>query len=173
MLVKMRKLSAIPLLFSMVSKASAHCPLCTVGIAAVAGGATILGVKTQVIGLFAGALAISTALWIANAKNLRNHKKLALATLSYLATVLPLYQLMPGFWPVYVSIAGDYGSLLNRTYLVSTFISGSLIGAFTVAISPMLSKAISRLRNGRTMPFQGVILTLALLIVISIALQSA
>ncbi len=165
---------AIPfiLLVLVTPEVEAHCPLCTAGIAAAAGGAALLGVKTIVIGLFVGALAASTGFWIANMKKLSTLPKFAVAGLSYLVTVLPLTSAFPGSFPVYVSLAGDYGSLLNRTYLVNYFLSASLVGAVIVVVGPWLSGKLVEVRNGKKVPFQGVIITLSLLLVAALLLQN-
>lgn len=160
------------LLVLIIPEVEAHCPLCTAGIAAAAGGAALLGVKTIVIGLFVGALATSTGFWIANIKKLRTPHKFAVAGLSYLVTVLPLTSAFPGSFPVYISLAGDYGSLLNRTYLVNHFLSASLVGAVIVVFGPWLSGKLVELRNGKKVPFQGVIITLSFLLVAALLLQN-
>ena len=43
-----------------VQSVRAHCPLCTAGIMAVAGGATYFGVNKVVIALLVGAFGVST-----------------------------------------------------------------------------------------------------------------
>ena len=51
------------LIFS-VPLAYAHCLLCTMAVGAAAVTAKYYGVDTSIIGIFAGALAISIGLWI-------------------------------------------------------------------------------------------------------------
>ncbi len=155
----------------LIGKASAHCPLCTAGIAAIAGSAIFLGVKTVVIGLFVGALAVSMGFWVANARNLLYWKKMVLASVSFAITVLPLTSLMPGYIPVYISVAGDYGSLLNRTYLLNSFLTGSLIGGLAAVAAPRASQKITEMRNGKRIAFQGVIVTFTILIAIGAIMQ--
>lgn len=156
----------------LISRVEAHCPLCTAGVAAAAGGAALMGVKTSIVGLFVGAFAASTGFWIANKNSYTSlRSKLLLATASFLVTVLPVMPAAPGVIPVYISIAGDYGSPLNRTYLVNSFLSGSLIGAAIVAIAPWLSGKLTELRGGSRIPFQGVAVTLSSLLVAAIFMQ--
>ncbi len=151
----------------------AHCPLCTAGAAIAAGGALWLGVKAQVIGLFVGAFAVSLGWWISNLlkKQYIPHQKAVLILVSFLTTVLPLLPIMTPLYPVYVSIAGDYGSLLNRTYATNLFLFGSIIGGLIVSSTPWLSSKLTHLRNGKQLPFQGIALTFLLLIVISAIIQ--
>ncbi len=153
------------------SKVSAHCPLCTAGIAAAAGGAAFLGVKTTVIGLFVGAFAFSMGSWIGNIRKYGWLQKLILGLASYLITILPLAPMMNGVLPVYISVSGDYGSMLNRTYLFNGFVVGSLIGGMTAMMSPWLSNKIIDIRRGKRVAFQGVLLTLLLLIAVGIVIQ--
>ncbi len=155
----------------LIGKANAHCPLCTAGIAAVAGGAIFLGVKTVVIGLFVGALAISMGFWVGNVRNFVYWKKMILALISYGITVLPLMSLMPGYIPVYISVAGDYGTFLNRTYLFNSFLTGSLIGGIAAITAPWASQKITEIRNGKRIAFQGVIVTFTILIAIGAIMQ--
>nr|MBI4156615.1 hypothetical protein [Candidatus Woesearchaeota archaeon] len=161
-------------LFLLANKASAHCPLCTVGIAAAAGGAAWLGVSQIIIGLFTGALAVSMGYWISRMikKTYIPFQKTIIILLSFITTIVPLLNVMEGFYPAYISIVGSYGSLLNRTYLINAFLTGSLIGAIIVSISPYLSNFITRLRKNKTLPFQTTALTLSLLIMTSIIIEA-
>ena len=78
--------------------------------------------------------------------------------------------LFPGITPFYLSWGGEYGSLFNRTYLFNTFLIGSVLGGVIVSLTPFLSKKITEMR-GKIVPFQGVILTLALLLLVGTTLQ--
>jgi len=66
---------------------------------------------------------------------------------------------------------GGYGTLFNRTYLLNNFLMGSLLGGFVVCITPSMSSKITLLRKGKIVPFQGVILTLGLLVVLGTLIQ--
>lgn len=163
-------------LFILVKQASAHCPLCTVGAAAVAGGAVWLGVKLVVVGVFIGAFAVSLGFWAGRIikRKFIPMQKPVLIIVSFLTTVIPLISILSNehaVYPIYISMAGDYGSLLNRTYLLDQFFLGSLIGGVIVSLAPLISKKITSLRSGRTIAFQGSALTLVLLILIGVVLQ--
>ena len=151
----------------------AHCPLCTAGAAFVAGGAAILGVHRMVIGVFIGAFAASMGVWFGRVlrKRFMPLQKTIIFLLSYLLTVLPLWPLLKDSHPLLLNLAGDYGSLLNRTYLIDYYIIGGIIGSFIVIIAPFLSEKITSIRKGRHIPFQGIVLTFTLLIITGIALQ--
>lgn len=153
-----------------------HCPLCTVGAAVAVGGATWLGVDHLVIGLFLGAFAASMGFWIDRVIKQRYHKSFLgqttiLVASSYFLTVLPLLPLLKGMTPWYVSWFGAYGSLLNRTYLLNLPLLGSIAGALLVAVAPPFSKMITRMRKGKQFPFQGIVLTLSLLIITGTIVQ--
>ncbi len=160
-------------LLALMPSALAHCPLCTMGAAAAAGGAMYLGVNTIVVGLFIGAFAVSTGWWISRAlkKEYFSGQKWALIVLSFLLTIIPIMPLIPGITPLYISMMGDYGSLLNRTYLLNNFLLGSVVGGTIVSSTPWMSGKITAIRKGKMLPFQGVILTLALLVVIGVIIQ--
>jgi len=156
-----------------VNAVFAHCPLCTVGAAVAAGGAAWLGISTIVIGLFIGAFAASMGFWIGRAikKKFIPFQTTLLVVFSFATTVWPMLPLLSDARPWYVSIAGEYGSLLNRTYVLNFFVIGGLVGAVLVSITPWLSKKITGLRNGKMFPFQGTALTFALLLIIGTILQ--
>src|SRR3989338_8723108 len=162
------KAALIPLSFAAFAPAvSAHCPLCTAGIALAAGGAVYMGVNKAVIGIFVGAFAISTGWWVARLikKKLFRFQDTAIIFLSFLLTVLPLYPLLDqvtGF-PIYWF--GDYGSIFNKTYLIHISLVTSIIGGLIILLAPWLSKRISSLRGDKVFPFQGIVLSILLLIV--------
>ena len=158
-----------------VQIAFAHCPLCTVGAAAAAIGASWLGLSSFSIGIFMGAFALAMGLWIG--KLLKRKFKLPayiiwiFAIFSFVTTVVPLQPIMFDNSSIYVSIFGDYGSWLNSTYYVDKFVIGSIIGAVILVFSPYISRVLSKTRNNKTFPYQGMIITFGLLFVISLSLE--
>ncbi|MBI4140832.1 hypothetical protein HY485_03260 [Candidatus Woesearchaeota archaeon] len=150
----------------------AHCPLCTAGIMAVAGGATYFGVNKVVIALLVGAFGASTGLWVARSlkKEYFRFQKSVVVLSSFLLTVVPLLPFIYAIYPLQISFAGDYGSLLNRTYVLNASLLSSVFGAWIVAVAPWLSSRITNLR-GSHLPFQGIGLTLLMLIATSIVIQ--
>ncbi len=149
--------------------AYAHCPLCTVGAAAAAGGAAYLGVSTLVIAIFIGAFAVSIGWWIANAlkRQFFPFQKPALILFSFLTTVLPLAPLLSETKALYLPWIGAYG----QTYALNVFYVGALVGGVITSITPWLSKKISSLRGGKLVPFQGILLTLGLLVIVAVMMQ--
>lgn len=165
--------STLFFIFILLDDVMAHCPLCTAGAAIAAGGALWLGVDVIVVGLFIGAFAVSLGIWISNMikKNYIPYQKSAITLFSFIFTIVPIIPIVSNVTPLYISIAGDYGSLFNRVYLINSLLLGSFIGAFIVSIAPWLSKSITKYRKGRIIPFQGTILTLILLIIIGVIIQ--
>jgi len=153
--------------------ARAHCPLCTVGAAAAAGGAAYLGVDKAVIGIFLGAFAVSTGWWIARMikKQFIPYQLPALVVFSFLSTILPVIPLLKDIHPWYVAIAGPYGSLLHSTYVIDWFVIGAIVGGAIVCITPWLSQRLTKLRKGKFIPYQGIILTFVLLLLSGIIVQ--
>ncbi len=150
---------------------SAHCPLCTAGAGAVAGAAVLFGVQNSVVGLFLGAFAMALGLWFGKKLKFNlKYKEELVGVLSWVLTILPLMPLFKSYTALYVYLAGDYGSLLNRSYIVDKFIIGSIVGALIVYISPYISRRISEIRK-KTIDFQGIIITFVLLAVVGIIFQ--
>ena len=160
-------------LFVLIKSVEAHCPLCTVGVAAAAGGAAWLGVSKVVIGLFVGAFAVSTGWWVSKLikKEYIPHQRFWIIILSFVLTVIPIYPILSQVYPLFISWGGEYGSIFNRTYVLNLALVGTILGGGIVFITPWVSGKISSLRRGKIIPFQGVILTLSLLIILGIVLQ--
>lgn len=151
----------------------AHCPLCTAGAAVAAGGAVWLGVSKVVVSLFIGAFAVSMGFWFSNVlkKQYIPFQRLIIILASFLLTVIPILPIISSLSPLYISLTGDYGSLLNRTYLLNLSLFGSIFGGLIVCSTPSISNKITKLRKGKIIPFQGVILTFILLLIIGAIIQ--
>src|SRR3989338_315939 len=157
-----------------IKAAYAHCPLCTVGAAAAAGGAAYFGVSSSIIGIFIGAFAASVGWYAANLikKQYIPYQRAALVAFSFLTTIIPLLPLLGAQEPLSIFMFGDYGSWFYRTYLVNLFLIGSVIGGLIVCITPWMSRKITELRNGKLIPSQGIILTFSLLAIMSILAEA-
>ncbi len=164
-------LVGLPLLLA--KSVSAHCPLCTMGAAAAAGGALYFGVNSLVIGIFIGAFAVSTGWWVSRMlkKEYFKYQKWTIIILSFVLTLLPMLPFFTQISTFSIWWFGEYGSLFNRTYLLNDFLIGSFIGGIIVCSTPWVSAKITTVRQGKMIPFQGLILTLGLLISLGIILQ--
>ncbi len=153
------------------SKAAlAHCPLCTIGAGAIAIGASWLGVSAFSIGIFLGAFAIALGLWIGRLikRKFVPHQSLIVGLISFFTTIIPLRPLFYDNAAILVSLSGDYGSLLNRTYVIDKYIIGSIIGALIIIFSPKISIWLSKKMKNKFIPFQGMIISFGLLLVVSL-----
>ncbi len=161
-------LSLLPIVFSL-NLVSAHCPLCTIGAGAAAGAAVWLGVSKVVVAMFIGAFAMSMGMWFSKIikKQYIPFQKTIIILAVFLTTVFPIMPLFKAIGPLYLSFIGEYGI----TYAVNYSIASSFLGALVVFISPLTSKGLSKLRNGKIIPFQGVIITLLSLILIGAIIQ--
>lgn len=168
------KIAFFPFAFLFLARGvHAHCPLCTMGVAVVAGGAAWYGVSKAVIALFVGAFAVSTGWWFAKIikKKYVPFQGHLFVALSFFLTVIPLLPILKDIYPFYLSVGGDYGSLLNRTYVFNTAWIASILGGIIVAASPMISRTITQWRKGKTFPFQGIFLTLLFLILAGVIIE--
>jgi len=156
-------------IIALVPKAvSAHCPLCTAGAGALAILAASFGVSSVVVGVFVGAFSLALGLWLSSTvkKEYVRLQKLILATLIFLGTVVPIMPFIEHYAPFYVPFVGKYGT----TYVINLYILGVVIGAIVMSTSPYISVFVTKIRN-RHMPFQGIVITGILLVVISAIIQ--
>lgn len=159
-----------PLFIVLLTKSiMAHCPLCTIGAGAAAAGAVWLGVSKVVVALFIGGFAMSMGMWFSKIPKKRYipFQKTIIIAIIFLTTLLPLMPLFKAIGPLYLSFIGQYG----KTYAVNYSLASGLLGALIVFISPSLSKQITKSRKGKILPFQGVVLTLSLLVILGIIIQ--
>ncbi|HLD03614.1 MAG TPA: hypothetical protein VJC17_02465 [Candidatus Dojkabacteria bacterium] len=160
-----------PLVF--IVKAYAHCPLCVIGAGLAATGATFLGVKDIVVGIFIGAFGVSLGLWLSRliTRQFIPRQRLILTAIIFITTILPVMQFMDRYTSIYISWGGDYGSIFNTTYIFNLYFIGTLLGAFIMLVTPFLSKKLSRLRKGKLIPYQGLLITFSLLFISGLFFQ--
>jgi hypothetical protein len=170
----MRKTIAIFIaaLLTIPTMARAHCPLCTVGAGALAVLAASLGVSTPTVGVFIGGFALAMALWFAKLikKKYFSQQDLVVVIVIFLSTIIPLMPLIQEYRSLYVSIFGQYGTLFHNTYTINLYLVGALTGAVLLYLSPFISRKITAVR-GRTIAYQGVSITLVLLVLIGVIFQ--
>ena len=161
-------LSVLFIIF-LVPLVKAHCPLCTIGAGAAAAGAVWLGVSKIVVSLFIGAFAMSMGMWFSKIpkKKYFPFQKSAIIVVIFLTTLLPLTPLFSSIGPLYIPFVGEYG----LTYAVNYSLVSGLFGGLIVFSTPPLSKKITKLRKGKMIPFQGISITFALLIIVAGIIQ--
>lgn len=170
--MKKKILFTIPVLALVPKAALAHCPLCTAGAGALAVLAASLGVSSVVVGILIGAFALALSLWLAPMikKQYVPYQKEILTTLIFLGTVIPIMPLVRDYGPLYLSLSGEYGTLLHNTYTINLYILGVVLGGIVMLVAPYLSKLVTRAR-GKQIPYQGISITLLLLVIASIIAQ--
>jgi len=158
----MRALAVIALLLFGMHSAFAHCPLCTMGAGGAALVAAFFGVSAAPVGVFVGAFGLAVGLWSARLikRKLFHKQDLVIGIVSFLSVVLPVMPMMDQYASLYFPWIGEYG----RTFLVDKFLVGSLVGAALLWAAPFLSLRVARLRANRMIPYQGVMITLVLLV---------
>ena len=153
----------------LLEEVSSHCPLCTIGAGAGAAAAVWLGVSKVVVALFIGAFAMSMGMWFSRVikKQYIPFQKTLIIVIVFLTTVIPLSPIFKAIGPLYLSFIGEYG----KTYAFNYSIASSLLGGGIVFVSPWINEKIKEKRKSKGMPFQGILITFALLVVISIIIQ--
>lgn len=153
----------------LVKTIGAHCPLCTIGVGAAAAGAAWLGVSKVIIGLFIGAFAMSMGMWFSRIVKKRYipFQKTLIVALVFFTTLLPLLPIVTAIGPLYISFLGEYGT----TYAINYSLISGLFGAIITLGSPSLNKKIKQKRNGKGIPFQGILLTFSLLTIAVLIIQ--
>lgn len=164
-------IALVPILLSTAVRA--HCPLCTAGAGGIAGIASALGVGLAIVGVFIGAFAAATGFWTTKYVKKRyvpNQKYLVAAGI-YLTIVVPILPMMTEYTPLFLSVAGEYGSPLNRTYMLNEYLIGAILGGIVTSVTPRISGTVSELR-GSAVPFQGLATTFLLLGVMAASLHA-
>ncbi len=157
-------LMAAVLLSYSIPTASAMCPLCTAGAAIGLGIARYYGVDDTIVGIWLGALAVSTALWINRIVKKRVKVSTGLQALVIAAvivsTVLPFY--FAGFF-------NGMPTMANTILGVNRLVFGVVLGGAISFIGAPVSNHIKRRRNA-AVPYQSILLTLGLLVAASLLL---
>lgn len=169
----MKRLLLTPLLIFLPKVASAHCPLCTAGAGALAVFAASVGISTMVVGVMIGGFALALSTWIAKLPKkqyipLQYH---ILILVVFLGTIIPIMPFIIEYRPLYVQLMGEYGGWLHNTYAINLFVAGSILGALLMFAGPFVSKGLTRLRDGRIIPYQGITISLLLLIIASVIIE--
>ncbi|MBI4439706.1 hypothetical protein HY638_01930 [Candidatus Woesearchaeota archaeon] len=158
----------IAMLFSFIALiplAHAHCPLCTAAVGAAAVSANYYGLDISIIGIFVGAFAISTGLWVARMlkKEYIKYQTQIIVLLSFLLTVIPLLSINKESIYIPLLLAGEAGSVLNKVYFVNKLFVGSLFGAILSFGALWIHFKLKEVKGRVLFPFQGIVITLAML----------
>jgi len=166
-------ISLFALLAFIPSAAKAHCPLCTAGAGALAIGAAYLGVSNYIVGVMIGAFALALGFWIPRTikKKYIPYQDELLTIIIFFSTVIPIMPFVQHYTSFNIYWFGEYGGIFNKTYMVSRFLIGSLVGALIMLVSPYVSRELSKLRKNKLFPYQGIIITFIMLLAVSLLFQ--
>src|SRR3989344_4191962 len=160
---KMLGLFLIPLLslIAILPGVMAHCPLCTAATIVGVGVTRSLGWDDSIVGIFVGAMIVSSALWLNNVLKKRNIGGSAFLRVSsitvatFVLTVLSFY---------YAGIFGPAN--VYRIFGIEKIIFGAISGAIVSFVAFFASNELKRRNAGKTLfNYQTIGLTLGMLIV--------
>lgn len=174
--IKTAVLIFIPLiLLTLIPLASAHCPLCTTGAAIGVGFTRAYGVDDSIVGVFLGALVVSSALWFN--KWLKKKvdfplQELLIIIISFLSLAIPFYQFgiitnfeMTKSMPEYHGMTG-FGIFGLSQFGADKLLFGMIIGTLSIWGVFAFSDYIKKKRGAVLWQYQGLsfmAITLALL----------
>ncbi len=149
----------------------AHCPLCTAGAGILAVVAAYLGVPGIIIASLIGGFALALGLWVKRIikKKYFPFQDVVVTWLIYLSTVLPLWPILKDYKALYIPSLGI--DKYAETIPVDLFLVGVIVGALALSIAPYISKQLTKLAKQQIIPFQGIVITLALLIIIPLLID--
>lgn len=148
----------------LATKVAAHCPLCTIGAGAAAGAAVWLGVSKVAVVLFIGAFAMSMGMWFSRLikKKYIPFQKTIIIVGVFALTLFPLLPIFSAVGPLYFSFIGEYGT----TFAIDYSLYSGLLGGFMVLLSPAASRKITKMRKGKHVPYQIMILSFTALLIV-------
>lgn len=156
-------LSLIPIVY-------AHCPLCTGAVVAGAAVSKYYGLDMSIVGLFIGAFAISTGLWVG--LKLKRYFRFQLPIIilaSFLLTIIPVLGSITNdslYFPLL--LFGQEGSIFNKVYWIDKFLLGGVIGSLVCLLGYWIHSYVKKTRGKVLFPFQGIAITLFLLLILSL-----
>lgn len=153
----------VPLsLLSTVQTSYGMCPLCTAGAAVGLSLARYYGLSDMIVGLWLGAMAVSTGVWIARLARRKLGKRIPAQTpiifsLAFASTVIPFY--LAGFFN---GMPGMSDVIFGINKLLFGLVLGGVITYIGAPVSSWIKKTV-----GRSFPYQTILVTLGLLVLFS------
>ena len=145
------------------------CPVCTIAVAAGVGVLEEIGVYRIIIGLWFGALILSSVLWMINWMDRRNYnfifKKIIIYLSFYIIFIVPLYFIKTAGFPV---MGAGIGEVLG----IDRLFFGVIIGSFIFITAVAFNQYLKRLNNDKVMiNYQKIFIPLIFLIVASVIIS--
>ncbi len=162
----MNKLVIIPILMifaslSVIPIVHAHCPLCTAAVGTGLIFTRYYGVDDSVVGIWIGAFAISTGLWIGKVLEKRYGNKIpmqkhVIAGLSLVLTIVSFY---------FGGLLGAQNSILG----IDRLLFGTVAGSITSYAGLGLSTKIKQMNKGKVaFPYQTILTVIMFLVLTNI-----
>ncbi len=145
----------------------AHCPLCTGAVVAGAVASRYYGLDMSIVGLFIGAFAISTGLWVG--LKIKKYFKFQLPIIilaSFFLTVIPVLNSVNSdslYFPLL--LFGLEGSIFNNVYWIDKILLGGVVGSLVCLLGYGTHCYIKKVKGKVFFPFQGIAITLFLLLI--------
>jgi len=148
-----------------------HCPLCTAGAGILALIAASLGVPALIIATLLGGFALAMGLWFGNLvkKKYFRFQDQVIAWGIYVLTVAPLWPVLKEYKILYMPWFGI--DKYAKTIPVDIYILGVVLGAVLLLVTPYISKQITKQVGKQIIPFQGIIITMVLLVLIPLLID--
>lgn len=142
------------------------CPICSIGVVAGLGLSRWLKVDDSISGLWIGALLLGLSLWTYNWLLRKRGRK----PIIILIIVLIAYWLLT-FIPLY------YFNIINnacKTILgINRLVFGSILGIILFSATILINKLLRKKNNNKALfPYQGLIINLSVLIIVSFILNT-
>lgn len=163
-------LVSIVTLIGLSETATAHCPLCTAAAGTGIGFAKYFGIDLLIFGLWLGFLMLSMSLWWMKSNYIplsreKNHHQLIIVVIVSLGFLIPFY------------FAGLLQSkhvvvIFNRIFIFNRLLLGTILGIAIAWGTYKISRILKERNNGEVyIPFQSIILTTLVLIVLSLLIH--
>lgn len=150
----------------------AHCPLCTAAAGAGVAAARFYGVDDSIVGLFIGALIVSTALWFNKSVKKRWNYALPafiVVLISFLLFAGPFYYTGLITNVEMVKSMPEHHAILGLGVLgIDKLLAGMIIGSLAVWGAFTLSDHIVKKRGKRLFDYQGLSFMIMALIILSL-----
>src|SRR3989344_9060855 len=159
---KMLGLFLIPLLslIAIIPSVMAHCPLCTAATVVGVGVTRSLGWDDSIVGVFVGAMIVSSALWANNMLKKKNIGGNAILRVSSITLATFVLTFLTFYYAGFFGLGNNY-----RIFGIEKIVFGTLSGSFVSLMAFWTSNRIKKKNYGKTIfNYQTMVLTFGSLI---------
>lgn len=128
-----------------------------------------LGISNAAVFLFVGAFAMFIGMWLVKfvEKKYVPFQKTLIITSVFVFLFLLLLPIFNSLGPIYFSFLGEYGT----TFLFDYSLLSGLFGGLMIFLAPSASQKITKMRNGKNISFQIIILSVVSLLIVGTGIQ--